>query len=512
MKLATLDTRHPELESSCDRLCDYEALYEGGEAIEARVARFIPQRPDEPKEVYDFRKRSFHYVNYTGFIVNFFVAALFGSRLDFHARGDGNESPELPEWFADFREDCDTEGTDFVDFLSERLTQALIKRRVWILVDFPKAAAPPETRADWRASGLDRGYLCPVDPERVLDWRYGPDRQLLWAIVHNESCDRDDPAATREIITETWTIYRRDGWERYAISYKKGQRPKPDEDAPLVDAGPSATPGVVPLVPLELKRGLWLLNHLASPQIEQLRSRNALSWSLARTCFAQRMFFLEKELGEEPVAGPGYGSVFGKDDKVEWDSPPSSAFSPQAEYGEKLKDEIFRIAGQMGLGTDNSKAAAVGRSGESKAADFSVTVSVLIKLGKPVKEVAQILLRLLALGRGETTKFRAEGLVEFDVANLEALLTGATTARTLAIKSPTFNRLLDTRVALALVPDASEEQRAKIAKEIEENTPDEIEPPSMPPPPPPGAKNGEPDGDEEGDDEETDGETEDAAE
>lgn len=505
MLLQLLDTQRPDRDH--DELADHHALYKGGDCFRHRLSRFLPKRPAEADEVYKHRVQIAHYLNYCGPIVNFFMATLFSDELELVAE------PKAPDWYAtEFATNCDGLGMDLHVMLRDRFTRAAVQRRSWVLVDFPSdGGVAPVDRAEWEARKLGDAYLCPLDECEVLDWEVDDRGELEWAIVHSVDKRRRDPAAGRSTVTERWTIWRRDTWERYALTYKEGERPPAEKtDVPLEAAGPVATQGRVPLARIELPEALYVMGLLASPQIEQMRARNALSFALQRTCYATRILHLEedRDLGAQ---GSGYGIKLGVDEKVSWDAPPGDAFAPVAEYSAQLKDEIYRVAQQMALGVENN-AAAVGRSGDSKAQDHAATVVVVKAFAREVREAAKRILDLVALGRGDQLTWSIGGMDAYAGEDLATAAEAAVTVETLNIPSVTFRREMAKRVALVALPDATPEQRDKITKEIDAGINDEdVEARETQ-----GTKENDdpeedPGGDGEGSDT-TDGETEDAAE
>lgn len=453
-----LNTRRPD--TNHEQLEDYQALYSGGDAFRRRLTRFIPQRPDEADRIYQHRLAIAHYVNYAGPIINYFAALTFSDELEVKAE------PKAPAWYAErFLTSCDGLGMDLHVMLRDRFTRASVQRRSWVLVDFPAVGAPVDNRADWEAMGAGDAYLCPLDDGNVLDWECDERGELEWAIVHHRDERRRDPSQGRDVVTDTWTVWGRYEWVRYAVTYDRNRPPGPEDDIPEVARGPVATEGRVPLVRIELPEPLWVMNVLASPQIEQMRARNALSYSLQRTCYAMRIFKLA-DPDRPPVHGPGYGMVIGKDDDVTWDAPPGDAFAPVEAYASGLKDELYRVANQMALGVDNN-AAAVGRSGDSKAQDHAATIIVVKALAAEVREAAKRILDLVALGRGEVLKWTVGGLDSYDVGDLGALAETAVTVETLSIPSVTFRREWAKKVALVALADATPETRDAIAREID---------------------------------------------
>ena len=457
MKISTLDQRKPGVDLA--QLEDYEALYKGGAAMKARQTRFQPQRPYEPDEHYRFRIASAHYLNYIGPIVNFFASSLFTDRLEIRS-----EPTEITPYYSAWRSDVDGAGTDLVEKLKKALTLALQHGHSWLLVDFPSSPeAAPETRAEWEAAGLADGYLCALEASEILDWRIDDRGQLSWAIQYRSEACRMTPYDTRDTVTETWTVWASEGWERYSITYPKGKRPGSETELSPVANGRLSG---VPLVLIELPPVLWILDLLAEPQIEHMRNRNALSWSLGRTAYAQRIVKVRDREGDLPKSGAGYGIILAIDESIAWDAPPAEAFTPLADYTQDLKDEIYRVSSQMALGVENNSAA-VGRSAASKKEDSSSTAVILKAYGKIICEATKKALSLLSSGRGDVIEWTVSGLSKFASGDVSALVEQALGAQTLEIPSPTFKRHLAGRVALSLSPDADQATRDAMLKEIE---------------------------------------------
>lgn len=470
-----LDDHHPEMcEEDLARIENYEGLYEGGEEFEERIQEYLPKRPAEEADHYEFRCRTAHYVPYAGQIVDYFVTWLFTGRVEYRTKDSpiASDVHEPPEWFASFKADVDTLGTGLSEFLRDRMCDAMVKRRSWMLVDFPSTDTPPETLADFRARGLDRGYLVALDFEDVIDWEVDENGSLLWAMIKRRDRRRSNPLAGRNMITDSWTLYTRDTWTRWKVTYEQGHEPKPDDIIPVDAEGPIGTPGRVPLVHVCVPKGLWVMNRLYSAALEQLRARNALSWSLHRTCHANRLFFLEGDMAEAPIAGPAVGMVFGKNERVEWDAPPADAFTPFAAYVAETKDEVYRIAGQMALSVNNN-AAAIGRSGESKGVDVKLGEIVLRAFGEIVKAVAKDVLDLISIGRGESNVWVVGGMDTFTDPDEQATVDAAAGFDTLAIPSRRARIMIHQKVVRALLRGATQEQLDEIDQEIEKGTTDE---------------------------------------
>jgi hypothetical protein len=502
-----LEQLNPEQDP--ELLSNYEALYRGGKALQLRLDQLLPKRPAEEPETYRFRKASYHFLPYAGPIVNYLVSWLFTGRMEMRLRAEaGKPAPAQPDWWAEFKENSDGHGTDLMAQLRELTKRALVAGRGWLLLDAPKPppGAAPVTLAQWRDQGLDKTYTRIMATGEVLDWEYAEDGELLWVITKSVTKGRSDPTQRRNVTTERWTLWERERWTRYRLDTKDGEHHDPKQPITVEDQGDSPTPGKVPLVTMCLPEVLWLMNILYSPAVEQFRSRCALSWSLHRTCYAMRIFHLKAPATEDdiPAHGPALGMTLGTEESVSWDAPPADAFAPFRDYTTDLKDELYRIANQMALGVDNN-AAAVGRSGESKAVDAASGEVVLRAYGMHLCEVAERVMHLAAVARGEKDAgVHCSGMDAFSEADVGGLVDNVTKVDALAIPSRTLHVRMYQRLARAVVPDASQEDHDTIRQEIEDNvTNEELANRQAMKLDPIGAK--EPDGDEEGGPSDADG-------
>lgn len=473
MLLALLDTKNPEYDA--DSTLDLRALYKGGKAFRRRIDRFLPQRPVEPEAMWSLRKREAHYRNYLAPIINQFCAVLFSAaptvRINEPAADGAVTKKDLgPEddFYSQWRADCDGNGKNLEAFFQERLTEAMVEKVGWFIIEHPSEdpSEPATDKADFKKKGLDQVRLRKVDGTQVYDYERDETGALLWAIVHRLDTPRETPQASRTVFVETWEIFTETEVQTYRISYEKGKRPNAKTDiAPLNTV--THRFGRVPLVELELLEDLWVGNLLESPQLAHFRVANAETWSISRTCYAMPVFNIADDT-KLPKMGAGYGIYLGVDEKMSWSAPPDTPFEATNRTAATLKDEIFRIAQQMALGVDNN-AAAVGRSADSKLADAGVMRVVLQAFSRKVKEIIEVVYDLVSVSRGDTYEWSVEGLDDFDAADLAALMELMTELVAAGnIRSKTFNTELQQRVAEASLPDLPQEKKDLIRQEIED--------------------------------------------
>jgi hypothetical protein len=487
----------------CDLWADYDALYAGGEKFFARIERFLPQNPYEPATTYRHRLGQAHYRCYLGGIIDYFASFLFAEPLVIRAKEKTKTPGKAPKvagaaghyidpdpFYGAFKEDCDGQDNDLHVFLGGRVRESMKTRCAWWVVEMPAAPTDPngdpvdaQSRREWKDQGLDRATVRALDTAQVLDWEVDDKGQLLWAIVLTVKTVRPKPTDTRTNVVETYEIFDRDNVSTFELVYPKNKRPTKDVDVPAKGAPRPHGFKRVPLVCLDVGENLWIANRVASPQTEHCRISNGLGWAIRRTCYVMPVLSLDDPDGTKiPTMGTGYAVKLGKGDSLDWAAPPTDGFETIRNEIKDNKDEIFRIVHQMALGVDNN-AAAVGRSGKSKEADAAAVRVILGGFGKVVREAVERTYSLLSEGRGEGDRYdwSIEGLDSFIQIDLSELLAAAQGVSLLDIRSPTFHRAWQKRVAIACLPDADQREKDEIVAEIEKNLTDEsvLSPPTL---------------------------------
>jgi hypothetical protein len=486
MKTELLDQTHPTHNAPLWRR--YDALYRGGDAFRSMVGEFLPKNEAEPPGTYECRKAEAPYRSYIGPIVDFFAAKLFSAPIVIRWKSKETGAQVDPDpFFADFKEDCDGLGTDLDDFARARISSAFVKGRAWHLVELPTDDGPePVNRADWEARDLGRARVRALENEQVLDWEVDARGHLLWAVVYTVEERREDPRDRRQVRVERWDIYDREVVETFGFSWDpKGKEPRPDEApsigvrkhgfsrVPLVRLGFVGTQGIrtrvlgtkIALSPSAVE-GLWITSRLADSQVEHFRLSSAMSWNLKRTCYAVAVFKIADQK-HPPVMGAGYGIMIGDKEDADWLAPPTQHLAIMKEQIDAERAELYRVANQMAQGIDNN-AAAIGRSGESKAVDAAAAEVCLRVYGAIVKEAIEQTYDLIAEARGEKgIHSSVEGLDTFNLGDLDTVLKGAAQAKLIDIQSPTFWREVSCRIVDLLVPHVDQETKTKIRAEIE---------------------------------------------
>lgn len=469
MKRAQLNRLHPEVDGK--RLERYRDLFVGGEQFERNVKRYLAPNDREPSEVYERRCKAAHYLNYCKPIGGYFASLLFSKELAVRTKA-GDDVVELGEDDSAFLASVDGKGTALASFLRRALLEAMQVRSSYFRVDFPHATGTEQNQADWESAGAGQADFTAIPREALINWR-SDDDGWIWVMHYDRECVLVDPGDEQHTITETWTCYYRDGSVRRWQQVRLEKADISDEDVIAELPAPFNPTKQIPIVELALPDDLWLMGHLASPQLEHFRKRHALSWSIERTCFAMPWFKL-KSAKKPPTMGTGYYGILGVDEDVIWPTPPDTPFEQVAQYAATLKDELHRVSTTMARGVDNN-AAAVGRSGESKQADEQATEIVLDAFGRIVMRVAETAMRMRDRGLGRDREWSGEGLSKYSIDDPKVIAEAAMVADALKIPSVTFRKLLMMRVAKSQLPNLSPDDQRLIAEEIEDNvTPEDV--------------------------------------
>lgn len=465
MDVKTLCVRHPVCDVATFRR--YNALYMGGRTFRDMVGEFLSKQPNDTPEMYQARLKEASYRSYVGQIVQKYAADLFASHYAIRTTRDG-EHVELDPYYAALKEDCDGQGTDLTTFFKDRFRQSLVTRASYWCVEFPRKS--PEdlglTEDEWKAQGHDRARLRAIDASSVLDWEADDEGCFAWVKTYARSTRRPDPSSPTMIV-DTWTIYYPDHVDVHQIEYEPKKKPKPTTIVPIVESYAHGC-ARVPILAMRLQDGMWLLDAVADAQVEHFRLSCALSWSLKRCAYPLAVLKMSPN-GEKPVIGQGLGITIGTEESFGWAEPSGGSLSQLREEIKSQKDEIYRIAQQVGMSSD-STSSAVARSGLSKMADAEATSACLRDYATVAREAIEATFELISNARQDyDIAFSVEGLSTFNTQDIESIIDAATSAKEAGIEdeSDTFRVESHYRIASLVLPsDTAQDTKDKIREEI----------------------------------------------
>lgn len=494
-----------------DYWCKIRILYEGAKTLKDALngnkirSEIFPSHLGEEPDVYKERIKRSCYVNYLSQLVDYIVSVLFSDPVKITAGGDGEDLDpgSVAPFYDDFYRNTAQPGSRPVTFnetLRRVALDALLFKRAWLLVEFPKKpvgedGAPVQPASRYAEEQLEAGgqykraYCCSVDPECVYDWERAEDGELAWAMIHDKAYPRATVDAKRTTCVETFTVYDRDGWTRYTWEYDEEKSPPKDNDGPTRTESGAHDFGRVPLLDFAIPDGLWAGGKMENIAVELFNKLSALSWGQYRSLFQVLAINLQNadpKDGFSPIAedqnravnqtlGPGRVWVGAEKDQIRYVGPDAGPFAEARAYLAELRDEMHRVLHQMAQAVDNS-GAGLKRSGESKQQDQEAGAIVSRELGRIFREVTTTIYDTVAAGRKETDKtWSVSGLESYDEQGASDLVAEAVQLETVSIPSPTWQAIRKHDLALKLSPGLTDEQSAKILDELQKNTAKEQE-------------------------------------
>lgn len=499
----TLKLRHAEYMADFWARC--RALYAGGPKLlenKDLLGRIMPKHGDEDAKIYQERQNRAFYIPYAGSIIDKLVAELMSKPITFELEettasasdggvagktpegDDADSETELPPFYADLVKSCGKPGgmkTSLNQFARDQMFTALQCRTAWALVDMPKAPVGgyPNLAEQEKAGGLN-AYICPIDPENVVDWEDAEDGDLEWVLVQDQIAKRVGITADRNMVTLRWRYFTKDAWAVYELQYdktKKQDGPSDNDKATLVDSGKHSF-GKVPVRRMQLPEGLWAMGKLEAMARAHMNQRNALSWGQLKALFPVPVLYAQAPVANDPVSedmgragqkhAPGFMRVLAEKDKLEYFSPDAAPYQVAGADLNVIRDEMHRVLHSMAQSVDNS-GAALQRSAESKSVDQAAAAVILRALGVFLREHLEELLNLISTGRKDNQAFAARGADNFDDVTLSSLVVDAVGLETISIPSAHFQKKFKLKLAkLALGADATEDDLEQIKKELEE--------------------------------------------
>lgn len=461
MKVKDLKVQHPEYDA---QLCTkYELLYEGGEAFLRQVMLFLPRRNSEAMKLYNERVMRAFYVGYVGPVIDYFISNLFAFNANINQKGGSIA------FYDTFLKDCDLRGTDFNDFFQEVFTHTLIQRKSFILLDFPSLpsdAPPPQNALEEDEMGLTRAYLVHFPNKDLIDWQYDDIGNYDWVKFY--CCERFKPSFdAKEIKRHKWYIYDKTGYQIF--QYDEDPDKTEDEsvkEATLVGNGTHSLPGRVPILSLEVPKGLWIMNKLASIQVELFNLDNAMAWQEYQAHYAMPVIKLKDGKAFKQKMGEAYFIQLETEESFEWSEPEGKMMEVGLKRREMLKDEMFRIVHQLSLSIKQTKSQ-TRQSGNSKQEDRYATEVVLRAFGDIVRSAMQMVLSWATEARKEKLEWDVSGFSTFDTDSTTEKLAQILQLRAINIHSETFNKEMEKRTVDFYLEDLNHETKDKIKKEID---------------------------------------------
>lgn len=488
----TLNQKHHEYDH--DKLERLESLYEGGDELLENLSLFIPQKPGEHPTVYAERLSHASYINYMAEIIDYYASNLFSKPLAVMAADDASDPSTLGQsmddndFYQQFAADANLAGDSLSAVLKMVFTDTLTYGYGYVGVDFPLITEMPTNLQEEEEMGASRAYLYCVDVESVINWEMDDFGKFKWIVLKKCYCPQQGPLeeVTKKIHQfKIWTIengYAK--WAIYEIETKLNREPKPNDEVALVSEGITSF-HEIPVLCLEVEKGLWIGNKIGNLCADHLKLRTSLLHGEARSLYAMPWYKQGAEFdgsgalshinedvhrgnkGARAFSNKGF-AVLGPSDEVGFMEPEGKAYELINQQLADLADEIHRVVHQM-ANTIKAQTQALSRSAASKDLDNRATEIILQEYGSTVREFAKQVYVCISEARNEDIVWTAKGLSNYQVVDKEMVLKEAMALNgAIDIPSDTFKKLHLNLLVSAFVPNISPDTQMVIQKEIED--------------------------------------------
>lgn len=473
VEVKTLDQAHPQHARWSEAWQDFDILRQAGDVIRKEAWRFLDKRGKEPQDIFEARLKRFIYTPLLPTILGWYTGKVFRTdptidKSPADADGkqtDGELSPEQADFFARFEKHCDLGGCSFNDMFRDLFRDMMLYRTAYLLMDLPESD-PNEFRnlREQLEAGALNVYVTRWEADSVLNWSEDAGGNLDWVVLR--SYLHESGLFTTNVCVDRWTIFTRTDVAVYERRYSEGDDDKP-EHASLVN-GPrphvQAALNRVPLYRMQIPEDLWIANRISLPARAYLNLENSLDWSLYNNNLAQPV--ISGAFDGNALTYSEIGAwLLPEGCKVEFLEQSGNAFTISQDRLERLREEIYRAAYLMDQGR-STEATPASQSGISKQADKEPANDVLSAFGDVLRRWMQQVLTDAAATRGiEGVAVDVRGF-DFSDDDPTLLITNAQQVLALNIPSDTLDKELMKGVALALLPDANQVTKDKIAEEI----------------------------------------------
>jgi hypothetical protein len=449
-----IDREHPEYKLRKQVLRRYRDLYAGGDQLRLNAQNYLIPRQREPGDVYSERLSRVFYENYIGSIVDWYAATVVRREpvVTFDGKNDAGK-----QFFASLVDDADRKGTGLTEFCRRQLIETMVAGASYVLVDFPRAGEKAGSRAEEDALGASRAYLVDYAAEDLINWSLDEQGNYEWVVIRTRSLKKD------RVEDADW--HKETRWAYYDKQTFRIYRQRDDGAVGLADEGTHGLAKLVrvPLFPLRIPEGLWLLSRAGLLQLEHFNKSNALAWALTMGLFAMPVVYSEREWSQ--MVGESYYIQLGPNDKFGWTEPEGKVFQIAADNLKSLQEEIYRVCylAQAGGSLDTGAS----QSGVSKQLDFSITQEVLRAYGDAVKDQMRRVLKAIEAAREDGLAISVTGMDEFDIADFSTELSNAQQLLALGVDSPTLKKEIFKKLSLKYLSDSRQDVKDRIVEEID---------------------------------------------
>lgn len=511
LTFGVLSQEHPEYDGKL-----YEKLRLlkcGGWEILKHADMFLERMPAESKEFYEWRKHNASYVNYIGPLIGLLTGLLFAKPLSVDVPADADkdspgEKPKETSFWEEFGNDCDLSGKKFSAFAKCITQDALLYRRGLAKVDLPRRPddVAINSLADEDKLNLRRVWVDHVPIEELINWKIDElasdavkgRMRFAWVKFRRKVVNDADPLADQSKYRFHFEVWRMlDGVAHFEVwrskEYDGKTKPRDDDEVELLTPLTATSFREIPFIQLDLGDELWLGNQAGPLAAEHYRDRSNLKGDMAKSLceipYIQKgpetgavMGAFPSEIQQDPNRGDDPVSRYRKagwleigiEDKIGFAGPSGVAHQMAKALLDDLRDEIYRTAHAMSQSLANNSET-VGRSGDSKREDREATQQILKAIAEKVRGWADVLWTCAAEARGEDIAWSVSGIDSFDREDRPLIVEEASLIMALNIPSKIFKSEYLSQVAVTVLPNLNEQQKAEMRKEIADGLEEQAE-------------------------------------
>ena len=497
----TLQQEHPSFNALYTERT--EILYHGiGVKQRAQELEICTPMPWEDDEMVANRVQSTAYVPLASKHLNYLASLLFDEDLSITEGMDAENKQTLGkklqqdqlDYYNSFFMGCDrNKKTSISQFMYDRFITALNHTVSYTLLDFPENTTGQElnTYLDQEVAGMLNGYLCPIDPCTVIDWKYLDDQpdELEFIKLKERLTFQPSPYAPK-LYKYRWTIWsfsengyaQREVFLSSAVEREGDLRPKDSVQCVLTTTS-------FPLLPvrvLQIPLGLAIGQILTDMSIEQYQRGSWEKYSTDKACVTYVVAKLASALSGtaltqfNPATADPYRAVdpqmtqdgdglitIGNEDNLVVVEATGSAISIINQQNRELEERMASVVNQVAKNVRKNKQQSSPQSGAAQEEERHELETLLETYAKIMRDyIKNDIMKLLSFCRGENVRWNISGLctkVKQESIDVLAL------AEKYPVQSDIFNRCMQISIANRLCPDMSQADENSMRDEIGKN-------------------------------------------
>lgn len=421
------DLKKVGVEYDKTKLAVYQALYEGGSAMEDVKGQLIPPRDvekmigpgggDGMAQYHDRLKKAPYIRSIAGF-VDWLVAAVFLSPPRLEIEGLPAEGVE---YYEGLELDADGCGTSLAEMMRDTTLECLLHRRAYVATLFPSATVHPLIKDS------DKGFLRLFKPSEIEDWAKDESGGLKWLRWHGTELVRDPAAEWQQPkkIRHIWAFIEHDQTSQYQAEAEwPSQMFERDAKATRFRVVKHPT---MPVVECQYRKGQWIME-TCFDAVKALFNRDASIEFLGDKFAFQMLVLVLSRATVDNVVLPDLGALLLREgESASFIAPQGAVLDPLFKSAEKLRRNLLDS-----IHASAQNAASIpqaGRLSGDAVSEMRQPLSVLLEsFARPVMQAYQQAIdRLLAQRREPEGSVRIVGMDDFrpDENSLEDTVMGS---------------------------------------------------------------------------------------